>query len=182
MTFNPCKTIDFSPQFVLDDQPIMAVKEKRLLGLTIRSDLKWSSHISYMLGRAYKRLWILRRLKFLGAPQDALLQVYIKQIRSILEYAVPAWQGSVSAAEKLDVERVQKCAIRIILGFKYSSYTSALELLSLETLDKRRDKLCLNFALKTEKNNKFSHWFKPYRKARNTRYKAPKYEKPRSRH
>ena len=58
MTFNPCKTIDFSPQFVLDDQPIMAVKEKRLLGLTIRSDLKWSSHISYMLSRAYKRLWI----------------------------------------------------------------------------------------------------------------------------
>ena len=61
------------------------------------------------------------------------------------------------------MDRVQKCSIRIILRFKYSSYTSALELLSLETLDKRRDKLCLNFALKTEKNNKLYHWFKPYR-------------------
>ena len=153
MLFNPCKTIDFSPDFVLDENPISLVHEKNLLGLTIRSDLKWSSHISHILSKAYKRIWILRRLKFLGAPPNALLQVYMKQIRSILEYAVPAWQGSITKSEKRDLERVQKCAVNIILGYKYSSYTSALELLSLETLDERR--IRLNFALKTAKSKTF---------------------------
>ena len=41
--------------------------------------------------------------------------MYTKHCRSILEYAVPAWQGAVTAQEKQDIERVQKVALRIIL-------------------------------------------------------------------
>ena len=55
---------------------------------------------------------------------------------------------------------VQKCALKIILGDKYISYTNALASTQLEPLDVRRNQLCLTFALKAEKSQKFEKWFK----------------------
>jgi hypothetical protein len=69
---------------------------------------------------------MLRRLSKIGAAREDLLDVFIKQIRSVLELAVPAWQSSISQAEKIDIERVQKSACHIILGENYESYRSAL--------------------------------------------------------
>ena len=121
-------------------------------------------------------------MKILGASKEALLQVYTKQVRCLLEYSVPVWQGGLTAAEKTDLERVQKCAVRIILGYQYSSYTTALLSLGLETLESRRIKLCLNFALKAEKHPKFSSWFKPSMKSRDTRTRPNKYCQTKSKH
>ena len=79
------------------------------------------------------------------AQQDDLIDLYIKQIRSVLELAVPAWHGAITQEERVDIERIQKCAANIILGEEYSSYREALESLNLQSLQSRRDKLCLNF-------------------------------------
>ena len=43
--------------------------------------------IFLILIKAYQRLWMVRRLKQMGANDDELLDVYCKQIRSVLEYA-----------------------------------------------------------------------------------------------
>ena len=61
----------------------------------------------------------------MGANQSDLLDVYTKQVRCILELAVPAWQGGLSQAEKTDLERIQKTACHIILGQDYVSYSIA---------------------------------------------------------
>ena len=135
-----------------------------------------------MIKKAYKRLWIIRRLKNLGANREALLQIYTKQVRSVLELSVPAWQGSITEAEKTDLERVQKCAAHIILGTQYISYSHALQCLALESLEERRIKLCLKFALKAEKNPKYAGWFVPYVKPRNTRNVPTKYCKVKANH
>ena len=84
--------------------------------------MKWTSNSKNMISKASKRLWILRRLKKLGAKNSDLVDVFIKQIRCILELAVPAWQGSCSQAERLDLEKVQKAACHIILGDSYNSF------------------------------------------------------------
>ena len=127
MLFNPSKTIDFMPNFTLDGQEIELISETRLLGVHITSDMKWHTNTQNIIRRASKRLWILRRLKNLGAQPRYLLDVFIKQIRSILEFGVPVWQGSVTSQDKVDLERVQKCALNIILGRKYTSYSNALK-------------------------------------------------------
>ena len=62
--------------------------------------------------------------------------------------------------EKLDIERVQKVALHIILGDQYLNYSNALKITNLETLETRRDKLCKKFAKKAEKDKKFQMWFK----------------------
>ena len=68
----------------------------KLLGVVIRSDLKWKDNTEFIVKRAYKKLWVLRRLKSLGAGQDKLLDLYVKQIGCLLEMAAPVWHGSLT--------------------------------------------------------------------------------------
>ena len=104
-----------------------------------------------------------------------LIDIYIKQIRSVLELAVPAWHGGITQAEQIDIEQIQKCVAYIILGDNYVSYKESLKSLSLETLKSRRDKLCLNFVKKAEKHVKFRNWFKPAVYTQNTRQEKFRY-------
>ena len=90
----------------------------------------------------------------MGASVEDLLDVYILQIRCVLEYAVPVWQGCISQIEKEDIERVQKTACRIILSSFAITYEQALCTLKLDTLEDRINKLTLKFALKAEKTPK----------------------------
>ena len=175
ITFNPSTQTDFMPVVILDDHELEVVDEIRLLGLIIRSDLKWTSNTANIVAKANKRLWILRRLSNLGASRSDLIEIYTKLIRCVLELAVPAWQGGLSQAEKQDIERIQKCACNIILGSDYISYRNALKILCLDSLETRRVKLTLKFGLKSAKHSKFRKWFKVSNKMYNTRHDGPKY-------
>ena len=117
----------------------------------------------------------MRRLKKLGANEEELKDLYIKQVRSVLELAVPAWQGAITQAERNEIERVQKAALHIILGEKYLSYRSALKQAGLQTLEFRREKLCLKFVKKAVKNPKHKKWFKVSHKTVKTRQKQTTY-------
>ena len=175
MLFNPSNSIDFQPDFVIDDHQLEMVEELRILGLTVRSDLKWSSNTKNIVKKGNQRLWMVKRLKNIGAKTEDLVDVYIKQIRSVLEFAAPVWQSSLTKTEKTDIERVQKSFCRIVLGSSYQSYAYALESLQLESLEARRINLCLRFALRAEKHQKFKHWFILNTKTSVTRRKPVKY-------
>ena len=73
------------------------MEEMRVLGITITSDMNW-------------------RLKNAGAKQDDLVDIYCKQVRSLLKFEVPAWHGGITNGEHIDIERIQKSACHIILG------------------------------------------------------------------
>ena len=100
---------------------------------------------------------------------EDLVDIYVKQIRSVLELAVPVWHSGITLIEQVDIERIQKSASHIILGENYISYKEALTTLGLDTLRNRRDKLCLKFGKKAEKHDKFRNWFKPAVYPNNTR-------------
>ena len=81
---------NFLPNLMLEaDRPLQVVEEIRLLGVQVRADLSWRSNTTAMCQKAYARLWMLRRLKPLGASVDELLDVYDKQIRCMVEFASP---------------------------------------------------------------------------------------------
>ena len=88
-----------------------------------------------------------------------MLDVYEKQVRTVLEMAVPVWQPALTKQESVQIERVQRCAFYIMLGPGYESYEQALELLEYETLYERRRKLCEKFAKKALKHPKYKNWF-----------------------
>ena len=93
---------------------------------------------------------MLRRLKPLGASVEELLDVYMKQIRCLLEFASPVWTGGLT--EESDIERIQKAAFAIILTSRYTSYDMVLTLLNMTSLTARRGQLNLKFAQKCSKS------------------------------
>ena len=169
MLFNSSKTKDFTPKLVIDNETIELVEEMKLLGVQITSDMKWNNNTNYITKKAYQRLWMVRRLKQMGANDDELLDVYCKQIRSVLEYAAVVWHPGLTAANITSIERVQKACLAIILGQRYISYSNALQVAALDRLDTRREALCLKFARNSIRNPKFSNWFVEDVKITNTR-------------
>ena len=178
MLFNPGKKHDFLPKIETDDGSILdVVEEAKLLGILVRSDMSWKSNTNLLCNKGYSRLWMLRNLARLGTDRTDLVDVYHKQCRSVLELAVPAWTPGLTRTEINQLERVQKTACAIILGDEYKSYRSALTILKMETLEKRRVSLSLNFAKKALKDDKFKKWFcmeeksEPNIKTRNSKSK-----------
>ena len=94
-----------------------------------------------------------------GKNQEELKNIYILFIRSLLEQSATVWHSSLTVENKNDLERVQKTAIKLILGNHYLSYEQALKKLDLENLHERRETLCLAFAKKSSKNQKSKDMF-----------------------
>ena len=69
---------------------------------------------------------MIGNLKRLGASNIEIIDVYQKQVRSILELAVPVWTAGLTIDNIRELERVQKTALAIILGRKYDGYHDAL--------------------------------------------------------
>ena len=124
MLFNTSRKRDFQPEIVGEDGTVFDVEEEmKLLGIKITSDLKWHANTQYICARGYSKLWMLRNLKRFGARTDDLIDVYVKQCRSVLELAVPAWSPGLTVGNANQIERVQKAALAISMGEKYSSYS-----------------------------------------------------------
>ena len=159
MKFNFSRNYDFPPELIIDgfDNQLQVVKETKLLGLMITDDLRWNANTEYICKRAYKKMWTLRRMKKLDVEPMVILDVYEKEIRSVLELAVPAWHSGLTIKQAADIERVQRVAVNIILsdcktGYCNMSYNMALVKLNLDPLEVRREKLCQTFARKTLKS------------------------------
>ena len=158
--FNNRKSYDFLPKLMLSNNEYLeVVEEVKLLGLIIRSDLSWQANTDNMCKKAYSRLWVIRRLKQLGAEQEELTDVYRQQILSILEFAVPVWTPGLTQKQIHQIERVQKTALYVILGEHFTTYKVGLKLLKLETLKNRRQSLCTKFTTKVTQHEKFCSWF-----------------------
>ena len=74
--------------------------------------------------------------------------IYNQYIRSVLEYGSDVWHSSLTQQNKDDIERLQRCSVKIILKNNYESYQKALKFLNMDTLDQRREKQNLKFAKK----------------------------------
>ena len=111
----------------------------KLLGVFFSSDLSWSAHISYILKKSAKRLYVVYQLVRAGINTRDIVSVYCSLIRSILEYACPVWHAGLTVAQSNDLESVQKRVLRII--FPGLSYNEALVFSGLERLCMRRERL-----------------------------------------
>ena len=78
MVFNPGKIRDFFPRFAINKMELDIVEEIKLLGVKIRNDLSWGPNTDYIVQKANRKLWCLRRLCNLGASRSDLIEVYMK--------------------------------------------------------------------------------------------------------
>ena len=168
MSFNFTRKYNFVPELSIDGVTLEVVTRTKLLGVICTSDCKWKENTRYIVTKATKKLWFMRRLKNLGASNTTLVDVYRLFVRANLEFSVPLWSGALTSGQSKDIERVQRTACAIILGKKFTSYEEALDELELVPLAERRRELCTKFALKCTEDSRFQNLF-PRREGISTR-------------
>ena len=70
--------------------------------------------------------------------------IYKTFIRSNLEFSSTVWHSSLTLADRQDLERIQKAAVKIILGKDYDGYEKSLKVLNMESLDQKRESMALS--------------------------------------
>ena len=173
MSFNTSRKYDFLPKLTIGGEQLEVVDQTKLLGVMISNDLRWNHHIEYIVKKARKRFWYLRRLSILGASTGTLMDIYHSTTRCLMEDTAPVFAGALTKTNCEDLEDVQKGAFKIILRGNYRDYGYALEMLDQETLEVRRKAISLKFAKKNHKHPKMKHLF-PIRKNNSTR-RGPKF-------
>ena len=121
------------------NQEVERVGTYKPLGVIIRDDLKWNTHVEYVIAKAAKRLYALRLLKRTGVMPEDMLKVYTCNIRSVLEYAAEVWQDIPTYLSDA-IESIQRRALKII--FPNFSYQQALDQSNLTFLVDRRISIC----------------------------------------
>ena len=160
MLFNKAKKYDFVPELCISDSTKLEVVEgMKLVGYQISSDLTTQANTKYIVGRAWKRMWIIRRLKALGASETDQISVLRCQVLSVLQFAVPAWTTMLTKAESRSIQSVQKTGLYLIFGSRFRSYSWALKEAQMRTQVEQRQKIFEKFTKTCISSKKFSKWF-----------------------
>ena len=125
--FNFSKNNQFTTELKLDGKVVETVSETKLLGTVITDKLDWNSNIEKIVKESNKRMVFLHRSSKFACNKSDLKKIYIQQIRSKLEQSAVVWHSSLTQKCKNKLERVQKSALRIILGEHYLNYKNALK-------------------------------------------------------
>ena len=171
MTFSRSE-IDFATRLSINNTILEQKRVVKLLGVWIEDTMSWSRNCKELTMKAYSRLSMLTKLKYVGVGIEDLLEIYKLFIRSVLEYCSVAFHSSLTMEQTEKLERIQKTCLKVIIGDMYISYNIALEMCNLETLSSRRQKRCLNFSLKCLKYPQTAKLF-PLRPTNETNVRDP---------
>ena len=105
---------------------INEVQPHKHLGVILSNDGIWHEHIYFITSKAWKMIYVMRKLKFM-LDRDSLDKIYSSFVRPSLEYANIVWDNY-TQYETNAIERIQIEAARIV--------TKATRLVSLDMLSK----------------------------------------------
>ena len=100
MVINFTHNYQFATRIKLNDTLMETIKETRLLGTIMSSDLKWHKNSESLTQRGYQRMSILRNLYEFSIPKEDLALIYTMYIRSVLEFNSNVWFSSGRRARK----------------------------------------------------------------------------------
>ena len=175
MVFNETESL-FATRIHANETLIETITDTKLLGTIVSTDLTWHKNTQYLTKKGYVRMTILRKLYEYDIPQEDLVQIYCLYIRSIVEYNSNIWFSSITQEESEDLERVQRCATRIILKHEYTTYEEALQKLKLQKLSERRVEQATSFAQKCTKHSRMKDMFPLNDKSNQNLRNIEKYE------
>ena len=119
------KESHFAP-IVINNEELGLVNSAKLLGVTISNNLTWNEHINEIIKKVSKRLYFLSQLKRSRVAKQDLVLFYTSCIRSILTYASPVFFYALPEYLKIELEHIQKRALRI--SCPGHCYNDAMEL------------------------------------------------------
>ena len=123
--------LDIKPTFVGDCE-IERVCSFKLLGVVVSSDLTWNEHVSYIVSKASRRIFVIQQLLRAGTVLNDIVTVYCSLIRSVLEYACQVWHTGLTLQQSKEIESVQRRVMRLVLPDV--TYKEALQIVGLKNL------------------------------------------------
>ena len=97
----------------------------KILGVWISEDLSWDKNCKEICKKAYARLGMITKLKYVGVSRQDLLDIYLLFIRRVIEYCSVSFHSSLTQDQTDKLERIQKTCLKVILGDEYEDYESA---------------------------------------------------------
>ena len=157
--FNPSKSESFivsrklnkpyHPPIYMGNTQISEVNTHKHLGIILSHDCSWHAHIEYIKEKAWQRINIMRRLKFV-LDRKSLEIIYLSFTRPVLEYGDTIWENC-TQYEKKELDKIQNEAPRIVTGATVLvSLQSLYQEVGWESLQDRRLKHKLNLFFKMQ--------------------------------
>ena len=146
------KKYAFPPNLTIGGSDVLSeVTSSKLLGVVIQSSLRWEENTVYICKKATSKIWALRKMQKIGIEIEILADVYIKEIRSVLEFGAPVWHSGLTLSQSKDIEFIQRLCTSVILNDWKLPYFVRCTLLDIEPLYMRRPGLVLAFSKRAEK-------------------------------
>ena len=131
----------------MDRQKIDRQKYVKVLGVWLSEDINnWSKNTSEICRKAYSRIGMLTKLKYVGFCIEDLIEIYCLFIRSTAEYCSAVFASSLTVEEERKLTNIERTCLKIVLKDMYVSYEAALEMCGLSSLSERRSAHLLRFA------------------------------------
>ena len=80
----------------IDDSPLQNFQSVKILGVIVQSNLKWDLHVTEILKKCNRKLYMFRLLKQYGLSLADLKLVYTGYIRPVMEYCTPVFNGGLT--------------------------------------------------------------------------------------
>ena len=127
MKLNPSKCFSLSvtfsknppaePTLYIDDSPLQNFQSVKILGVIVQSNLKWDLHVTEILKKYNRKLYMFRLLKRYGLSVADLKLVYTGYIRPVMEYFTPVFNGGLTQKQIRSLEQVKKKSMKNHAGY-----------------------------------------------------------------
>lgn len=102
----------------IDHNELERVVVFKYLGVTIRENLKWNTHVDNICGRVLGLVGAVKRLGNKLYPSTKIA-FYHSMINSIMTYLIPVWATSINESHLKKLQVVQNKAIRAVFSYEY---------------------------------------------------------------
>ena len=82
---------DFNTRLNINNRKLEQVHEARVLGVILTEDAKFERNTQDICRRAFARISMITKLKYVGVPTTDLIDVFTLFVRSLLEYCCVSW-------------------------------------------------------------------------------------------
>ena len=80
------RTVAYPTEIKVGSNFLEVRKEIKVLGVILQPDLKWSSNSNYICKKAYKNMWVIRKMKMLGVNTFTMPSFFTPQGRIYLPH------------------------------------------------------------------------------------------------
>ena len=102
---------NFATRLFVNNKYLEKVSVTKLLGVWISEDLSWTKNCKEICRKAYSRVSMITKLKYVGVRIEDLLDIYILFIRSVTEYCATSFHSSLTQEQSNKMEGIHRTCL-----------------------------------------------------------------------